>query len=570
MKTDNKALFEALAPDSFQDIFLNSGSVMIIVDDNLMVVTSNLNGNSYFGIPEKKLINSKHWLDLLSIEDQERIRLYMEGYATTKCTSQQFECVLKDNSQKIYYLQKKISQIRNTSLFLIAVSDVTIQKITEMELKKSQQLASFYEFHDHLTQLPNRELFLSRLEMELRSSHRRRKTFAVLCIGIDRLKAINEIYGPSNGDQVLRAIGTELNALYRNDDFVSRFEGDKFMVLLSDLKSSDHVIRIVDKTFNIFEDPVPICGDEVTLSASIGISIYPTDGTSAQEICKNAETAMFIAKEKKRGGYQIFDTTMHAQIENRFRLTQEMMEGIAKGEFIAYYQPKVDNNGILAGMEALVRWQNPRRGLMFPEEFIALAEDNGMIIEIGYQILTAACKQALDWHNRGAALIQVAVNLSPVQFSQPDLVAKIREILKVTGLPPQYLELEITETGIIQQEEAAIKKMKKLMDLGLDIAIDDFGTGYSSLYRLQDYPVTRLKIDKIFLDSIHSNPKTTTITNSIIKLAHKLGFQVVAEGIEHDSQYSLLKNHLCDYFQGYFFDEPLHPEVMGQNWLMLK
>lgn len=553
--------------DFFKHVFKNTGSIILIIEQDSTISKTNLDGSEYFGFKEKNLIGSTLWLDNLQLCDKKIVQQYLKEHQEKKDGAHSFTCEFRAKGGNIIFLQKRISAIPHSNRFIVSVIDTTEHKIAEIELMKTKKLASFYEFHDHLTQLPNRELFHSRLEMELRTAKRRNKFFAVICLGLDNLKAINEIYGPSNGDHILQSVSASLKGLYRNDDLVSRFVGDKFMILLADIKSADHVLPIVEKTLQIFHDPIPICGEEITLSASIGVSIFPTDGSTSEEITKNAETAMFTAKKHRRGGYQLFDPGMHAIIEKNFRLTQEMHEGIQKGEFIPYYQPKVDPDGKLAGMEALVRWNNPRRGTLNPIDFISLAESNGMIIDIGFQVLESACKQVLEWAAKGSPLIQVAVNLSPVQFQQKDLVDQIKALLKKTGLPSKFLELEITESGIIQNEKEAIKKLKALLDIGIDIAIDDFGTGYSSLYRLQDYPVTRLKIDKSFLDRIHTNPKTSTITMSIIEMAHKLGFQVVAEGVEHCSQYELLKDNLCDYFQGFYFDKPLHPKMIEENWL---
>lgn len=553
----------------YQHIFKNTGTVIFIAEEDYTISATNLAGRHYYGISEKKLINTKLWLEILPAEDREKILFFMKNHEKTNCICEKYECILTDKNNDKFHISKNISPIPNTGRFVISIVDITDRKKAELALKESQKLASFYEYHDHLTHLPNRELFLSRLEMEMRGARRRGKYLAVLCIGLDRLKAVNEIYGPSNGDMILKDLSYSLKNLYRNDDFISRFEGDKFMVLLADLKSTEHVLHIVDKTLNIFREPVAVCGDEITLSASIGVSIYPCDGKTAESLTKNAETAMFMAKEKRRGGYQLFDQGMHDIIENKFRLTQEMIDGIEKNEFVPFYQPKVDSNGVLAGMEALVRWNNPKRGLLMPLAFIGLAENNGLIVDIGYQMIKKVCCQIKEWENKGFAGLQVAVNLSPVQFQQSDLIPKIKQTLKETDIPASCLEFEITESGIIQNEDQAIAKLRELLKTGVDIAIDDFGTGYSSLYRLQDYPVTRLKIDKSFMDKIHSNPKTSTITTSIIQLAHKLGFKVVAEGIEHHRQFKLLKSHLCDYFQGFFFDQPLHPEVIEKNWLFM-
>ncbi|MFC1669608.1 EAL domain-containing protein, partial [Spirochaetota bacterium] len=427
-------------------------------------------------------------------------------------------------TSKLYRDKNKIDSV---------IVDVTKRKETEQQVYD-------LTFYDPLTGLPNREMFRNRVQIEVIKSER----FAILCIGFDKFKSINDMYGAHVGDQLLKEISSLLKEIYFKKDMVARYEGDKFMVLLSDMGSekreqtennqnlTNSIDLVLQKTGNIFSETYIIDNININITTSIGVSFYPTDGKSPDQIIKNCESAMYLAKEQGGNASRYFDAGLNQKMMNRLQLEKELQFAVLNNEFIAHYQPKVDKNGNLTGMESLIRWDSPSRGLVPPYQFIPLTESNGMIVDIGYLILRKACEQNKKWQDMGYNPLRVAVNLSPYQFRQPDLIDKILEIINEIGLEPKWLELEITESGIIKNEEEAKRKLENFHKLGFSIAIDDFGTGYSSLSKLQDYPVDTLKIDKSFINKITFNTKTAAIVKYIINLAHDLDFKVVAEGIE--------------------------------------
>jgi diguanylate cyclase (GGDEF)-like protein/PAS domain S-box-containing protein len=428
--------------------------------------------------------------------------------------------------------------------------------------KQAEELLTYYTFYDQLTQLPNREMFSNKLRMEIIKSQRRdrEKIFAVMCLGLDRFKNINEMHGPVLGDKLLQKIAAKLRTSFREDDLVARLDGDKFMLLFVEIANTEEIVDVVQKTFAVFSDPFIVDSNVFHITASIGVSFFPNDGNREEALMHNAETAMYHAKEKGRNTYYLYDERMNREIIKRIRIEEELQHAIIRNEFVANYQPKVTRDGRLIGMESLIRWHSPSRGLVPPFEFIPIAEKNGMIEEIGNIILYQSCMQNARWQGNGYPPMRVAVNLSPYQFNHPDMVPNITRVLKETRLDPQWLELEITESGIMSNEKESIEKLNELNGLGLSISIDDFGTGYSSLSKLKDYPIDMLKIDKSFIDHLPHHPKSATIATTIIDLAHNLGFKVVAEGVETIDQLDFLETNRCDYYQGYYFSKPLSTE----------
>lgn len=426
--------------------------------------------------------------------------------------------------------------------------------------KEAEEHVYQLTFYDPLTGLPNRDMFQNRIQTEIIKSQR----LALLCIGIDKFKNINDMYGPWIGDNLLKIMAKKLKQVYFNKDMVARFAGDQFMVLISEIGhredelNVDNIDKIVQKTKNLFNEPVLLENNEIELTMSIGISLFPDDGASASILMKNCEAAMYIAKESGRNTYFYFDAELNRKMMNRLQIEKDLRKAISRGEFIAHYQPKVDGNGAIIGMESLIRWQSPsREGLVPPFEFIPLAEKNGLIVHIGNIILRKSCEQNVMLQKMGFEPKCVAVNLSPYQFSQPDLIDTIKQVIKETGLDPKWLELEITESGIMKNERESIRKLAELSEFGIRISIDDFGTGYSSLSKLKLYPIHTLKIDKSFVDDLPGDPLSATIATSIIDLAHNLGFKVVAEGVETREQLDFLKLNGCDHYQGYLFYKPL-------------
>jgi len=443
--------------------------------------------------------------------------------------------------------------------------EIVERKKVESALEKIEKRATFYEFYDVLTELPNKEMFVRRLQVEVLKSSMRNRLFAVMCIGVDKFKKINEMHGPSVGDQILKRVANRLRNAFREDDLVSRFSGDKFMVLFADMGSNDGLVDIVQKTLDIFIDDFDFDGLLLKLSTTIGVCVYPNDGDNCNLIVKHSEAAMYMAKEKGNNSYAFYDAGMNSEIVNRMKVEDELYIAVEENQFEPYFQPKVNKDGVLVGMESLVRWNSPKRGFVSPFEFIPIAEKNGIIVEIGRIMFRESCKKNVEWQKQGLKSLKVAVNVSPFEFKSPTLIDDLKQVIDATGLDPKWIEIEITESGIMDDETYSITKLNELHDLGISISIDDFGTGYSSLSKLKDYPVDTLKIDKSFVDHLPDDKKSVTIVKSIIDLAHNLGFNVVAEGVENKEQLDMLVDYNCDIFQGYYFYKPLNAEVFEKE-----
>ncbi|HNV45986.1 MAG TPA: PAS domain S-box protein [Spirochaetota bacterium] len=446
---------------------------------------------------------------------------------------------------------KHLTEADNIELAIIDIS----------KRKKAEEQVAYFSFYDRLTGLPNRELISNRIQTEMLKARRKGShVFFVLCIGIDRFKFVNDMSGTAAGDQVIIKAAGRLKMSFGGEDLVARLDGDKFVAVYSDAEDTGDVLAAVQKAMTAFADPFVIDGSIFPITASIGVSVYPVDGTAPNTLIKNSESAMYLAKEQGRNGYRLFDVQLNAQMRQRLQLEAELQRAIYQNEFVAFYQPKVLQNGRIMGMESLIRWQSPTRGLVPPMQFIPIVESNGMIRDIGSLILLQSCRQNRLWQDAGHPPVKVAVNLSPIQFRQPDLIDSIARIVKDTALDPRWLELEITESGIMENEKENIERLSEIHRMGISISIDDFGTGYSSLSKLRDYPIDTLKIDKSFIEKLPADDKSATIATTIIDLAHNLGFMVVAEGVESSDQLAFLDDRRCDQYQGYFFSKPLPPD----------
>jgi len=442
----------------------------------------------------------------------------------------------------------------------VVVSDITRHKENEERLFR-------FTYYDQLTDLPNRALFTMFMEREITKD----RPFAVIGIGLDRFKHINEVYGTAAGNQLLRAIAHKLSTTYFQKDVVSRFEGDHYMILIADMGPEgldiniENVHTIASKTVDLFAEPFRIDGMSIGVTPSIGMSLYPADGRDVETIINNCETSLYIAKEKGGNTFHYYDAGLNERMTARLQLEKDMRLALENREFVTYYQPRVDRNGTFTGLEALVRWKSASRGrLIMPDEFIPLAEKSGMIMDIGMQVLEAAAACARKWGGCLDPMFRVAVNISPEQFSRPDLVKSIREILDATGIDPCLMELEITESAIMSDEAKGIRTLNDLHDAGIALAIDDFGTGYSSLSKLRLYPIDLLKIDKSFIMDLPGDRQSAVIARTIIDMAHNLGFGVVAEGVETKEQLDFLVEHGCEHFQGYYFHRPLPEETISE------
>lgn len=433
--------------------------------------------------------------------------------------------------------------------FIGILNDVTHRKDAERHL-------NYLANHDSLTGLPNRNLLHDRLTHAI--TRRRDGVLAVLFLDLNRFKLINDSYGHDVGDELLKEVATRISASLRAEDTVARLGGDEFVVLLEDLPGSDAAAQAAGKIAARLSAPVVIGGRELPLGASIGIALHPRDGDSAQDLLKNADSAMYRAKEEGRGSFCFFSGEMNARAVSRLTLENELRRALDQGELEVFYQPQVAmTDGTLLGAEALVRWRHPAKGLISPVDFIPVAEETGLIVALGEQVLRAACNQIVAWGTSGRPPIMVAVNLSARQFRQPDLVTTIAAILQETGADPGRLELEITESVAMLDADNAIAALRQLRAMGISLAIDDFGTGYSSLSYLKRFPIHRLKIDRSFIQSIPDDNDDTAIVRAIAAMAGSLKLELLAEGVETEAQRQFLESAGCTVAQGYLFGRPM-------------
>ena len=437
------------------------------------------------------------------------------------------------------------------------VEDISDQRAAEARI---QYLAT----HDEMTGLVNRTLFGEFLERAIARCHRPGRRFAVMFLDLDRFKVINDSLGHESGDALLKVIAARLRASLRTSDVVARFGGDEFVLLVEDVNDRAAVEVVTRNLLAAVLQPVQIAGQEWRITASIGIALCPDDSQEAETLLKHADLAMYHAKEQGKNGFQYFSPTMGAQSTERVLIETSLKGALERDELSVHYQAKVNmQTGEIRGAEALLRWTHPDLGLVSPTQFIPIAEECGLIIPIGRWAMMTACTQAAEWRRLGLPLC-VAVNLSPRQFADPQLVSHVREALDQTGLPPSLLELEITEGVMMRDRDSAIEKMTLIRQLGVRLAIDDFGTGYSSLAQLKRFPIDTLKIDRSFIRGIPKSAADLAIAEAILTLALSLGVTVVAEGVETAEQQTFLSGHTCNEMQGYYFNRPLPSEQFTQ------
>jgi diguanylate cyclase (GGDEF)-like protein len=417
-------------------------------------------------------------------------------------------------------------------------------------------------FHDSLTGLPNRTLFTERVAYSLQRQDRAGQALAVLFLDLDDFKTINDSLGHPAGDQVLMTVARRLRHCLRPSDTVARLGGDEFGILLDDMSDPSDALVAAERMIEALSAPTYLDGKEVSVRASVGITL-DGHGGEAETLLRNADVAMYTAKRRGKGRYQIFEASMHTEMLERLEMTANLTRAVDRREFSIHYQPLVSlDNGEIVGVEALVRWQHPERGLLIPDEFIPLAEETGLIVPLGRAVLWEACRRARAWQSGGPPLT-VSVNLSPKQLLDPNLIAEVGHMLETTGLDPYCLVLEITEDVLMQEAEGTLHRLTELKALGVRLAIDDFGTGYSSLSYLQRFPVDMLKIAKPFVDALGNGSDRSPLVEAMIKLGDALGLQMVAEGIESSEQWDRLRALRCQTGQGFYFGQPLDEDGMA-------
>lgn len=424
--------------------------------------------------------------------------------------------------------------------------------------------------HDLLTGLPNRLLLKDRLDQALAHARRERRKLGVMFIDLDGFKRINDSLGHAAGDALIRAVAGRIRAGIRAEDTVARVGGDEFVVIGGGAQTVDDLIHIAENLIATLGRPFELCGRQTYVGCSIGISVYPEDGDTAQTLIEHADVAMYHAKEAGRGCYRLFDPAMNSRVGEQLELETAMRQGLERDEFVLHYQPQIDwSSGIVCGVEALVRWNHPQRGLVPPSEFLPLAEKSDLILQLGRRSLEMACKQAIDWDVQGCNGLKVAVNLSRREFWRGDIVGLVRETLEKTGMPAQRLQIELTEGILMENVDLAAERVWELKALDVMIAVDDFGTGYSSLAHLKRFPIDVLKIDRYFVKDIEQQATDRAIVRAILALADSLGLEVVAEGVENEAQIALLRKLGCTRFQGYHVSRPL-PADQVLSWLQVR
>ncbi|MGB5605739.1 MAG: EAL domain-containing protein, partial [Gammaproteobacteria bacterium] len=438
-------------------------------------------------------------------------------------------------------------------------------------LRKSQAEVRHLAYYDSLTNLPNRRMFHDRLEQAVELGRRHEQLTGVLFIDVDNFKRINDSYGHTLGDKLLVTVASQLvNCLRISDSVghqgreerrevsVARLGGDEFTVLLTNLERAEDAARVAKRVIDAIAVPFMLGSEEIVVTASIGIAVSPYDGDDVEELLKNADTAMFHAKEQGRNNYQFYTTSLGKLTSRRLSMESALRRALVQDEFKVYYQPKIDLKTCRAsGLEALIRWDNPEMGMVSPADFIPLAEETDLIVPIGEWVLSTVCSQMRAWRDAGMEPLRVAVNLSARQFRQEDLKAKITAFLQHSGIESEWLELELTETAVMQDIQASSVLLNDLRKMGVKISMDDFGTGYSSLSMLKRLPLDTLKIDQSFVREVTEEQDNAAIVNAVITLGQSLRFRVVAEGVETQEQLELLQGLGCDEVQGYLFSRPL-------------
>ena len=499
----------------------------------------------------KDELNGKSFETMLADSSQGRTRLVFQRTLQGEVCSTEIKVIHKQGHAIDLNIHTSPLVRRNRTIgILVFIEDIS-------DRKRSLERIRYMAYYDDMTGLPNRQFFMSLLEGRLRAARESGRPLAVCYIDVDHFKLINASFGRDFGDMLLLQIAERLSRSLSVPGDLARMEGDEFAACLDSMQSADEVSARLDELMSVLKEPFELNGVPVHVTVSIGVSVSPDGSDDAATMLKRADTALHRVKVNGKNDYMLHSGDMdHIAIE-KLTIQHEMHSALRNQEFVLHYQPQYDlASGQIVGMEALVRWQHPERGLVSPAEFIPAAEESGLILPLGEWVIEEACRQNKAWQDQGLLSIPVSVNLSLRQFSQQNLTGKISEILRQTGLDPRYLELEITESMTMDVERAS-QYLQELIDLGVNISIDDFGTGYSSFHYLKNLPIARLKIDRSFVRDIEQDPSDAAIVAAIISMAHNLQMQVIAEGVETKDQVHFLRSHRCDEMQGYFGSPPL-------------
>jgi len=539
----------------YRALFMNTGMAALLLEEDTTIQLANAEFAALVELEPDRDVVGRSWAEFFHPEDLSRM---MEAHALRRIDSDRaprsYESRLLTSCGALKEVAMTVACIPGTRMSIASLADITDRKEAERRLERQA-------LYDPLTGLPNRRLFQDRLRQAVGVSERIGTQVGVLLLDLDEFKHVNDSLGHSAGDAVLREAAGRFAGVLRQGDTLARLGGDEFGVLIEGLEGADPLSRVAEALLESLERPFSVQDAEVYLGVSVGIAVCPLDGSEPERLIQNADMAMYRAKEQGRNTFRLYKTELNERARRRLTLKTELRQALAEERFEVFYQPKVELRGhAVVGMEALVRWRAPDGSLRPPSSFISFAESSGLIVAIDYQILEQACRQAARWHETGFPDLTLAVNLSAQHFRQRDMPERVLDILARTGLPPERLELEMTETALLQNFQAAGEMMETLTARGVRFALDDFGAGYSSLSYLMALPLQSVKMDKSFVDRINeADARGKTLARAVLSLADGLGLPVIAEGVETMEQYHFLLRHSCRFVQGYLFSPPLAP-----------
>lgn len=514
----------------------------IIMHDNGKIVDCDLAFSSMTGYDRSELIG-RTILSLIHPKDK---RIILRTLFDNENTTYTVRGMRKDGQMIYVEFVTDVVKHRNGEFTIAVVRNVT-------ERIENEKQIEFMAYYDELTDIPNRNYFVKTLKNEIKNT---KNKFAVHFVDLDHFKHINDTFGYHFGDQLLKACADRLKNLLIENVFIARMTGDEFLILQRNIKDEEEATQFAEKLIEMFKSPINVDGYEIYTSLSIGISIYPDYGKEPDDLIKQADSAMYVIKKDNRNNYKVYRPSFTEGFRERLELENELHRAIKDKDFELYFQPQIDiKTNKIIGLEALCRWNHPVRGIISPGEFIPIAEKTGLIVELGDWVLREACRQNKEWQDMGLPKVKVSVNLSAKQVIQRDLISQVKEILNETSLEPKYLELEITESVAMTNEKYIFETLKDIQQLGVNIALDDFGTGYSSLRYISQFPLSKLKIDRVFIQN--RTAQNEAIVKTIIHLSHSLNLRVSAEGVEREEDLLFLHQQNCDEVQGFYFSKPV-------------